>query len=460
MRRGIMLRVIGAVLLAGSICPFSGCFQEIDAPTCATLTDCPAGLGFASCESGRCFVSGRCDQAAPVPGDQCCPRTEGDRSADLDCLLNDLPTGLSGMATPARSDSGRVYITGLTLDDGGTSQVCLRGLNPEGHFLPPIVVGPGKLALAPVAEGDSAFVAYRDGVAQVNADTWIVGRRVVSAAPTGGLALVTDTVGSTLAVAWPTVAGDIVLFDTVSGNDFVLAGVAGPLIDATAFLPISNQSGNRVIFAWHSGALVALDPGARRVTATWDPPSPLVVPPAIADRTIVVAGEDGHLRGLAEEGGTLHETWSLDLGGCVIGGLVVDPADRVIALRRDGRLTVIDAGHGLVVGQGDFGTLMADLAPVLCPSGRLAAVTAGGGGIRTLLPVGDAGADFLMAMWFDTPSAIATGMRIAGDRMYLGTEAGRLAVWWFPEGPGPKGGSPAGYGDSANAADAATGGQR
>jgi hypothetical protein len=234
---------------------------------------------------------------------------------------------------------------------------------------------------------------------------------------------------------WPTVAGDIAWFDTVSTTDTVLPGVAGPLADATAFLPAVGTGPNRVVFAWGTGTLVVLDPEAGRVTATWTPPTLPVVGPSVVAETIVFAGEDRRLRGLVEEDGSLREVWASDLEARPVGGLVADPTGRVIVVLQDGRVRGFDAATGQAAGQGDFGTAMADLAPVRCASGRLVGVTADRTGIRTLLPAGVDGSGFTTGLRFDTLTTVATGPGIAGDRLVLGTEAGRLAVWWFPEGP-------------------------
>jgi hypothetical protein len=432
MRWVVMRRVLGTVLFPVLISSISGCFHDIEAPTCSSLGDCPAGPGYASCESGRCFVSGGCDETGPLSGDGCCPRTEADRSDDLDCLLDDAPTGLTGLATPTLADD-TVLFTGLALDRGGTSQVGLRRRDSDGRLSVPRIIGPGKIALPPVAAGGSVFTAYRDGVAQVDTATWEVVRYVPSATPAGGL-LVTVPDDAPV-IMWPTVAGDIVWFDTISASDTVLSGVAGPLADATAFAPVAGSRSDRVVFAWGTGTLVVLDPEAGQATATWTPPAlPAVGPTVVAD-TVVFAGEDLRLRGLVEEDGSLREVWVSDLEARPVGGLVADPAGRVIVVLQDGRVRGFDAATGRAAGQGDFGTAMTDLAPVRCPSGRLVGVAADRTGIRTLLPAGVDGSGFTTGLRFDTLTTVATGPGIAGDRLVLGTEAGRLAVWWFPEGP-------------------------
>lgn len=450
-----MQRVIGTVLFYVLSLEFSGCFSEIEAPGCRTLADCPAGIGYASCESGRCFVTGRCDGAIAVPGDNCCPRVEGDRSDDLDCLLDDSPAGLTGLATPTLA-AGTVFLAGLALDPGGTSQVGLLRRDADGRISTPRMVGPGKIALPPVSVGGSVFVAHRNGVAQVDAATWNIVRHVPSAAPTGGLAVAAGAVHPI--VAWPTVEGDVVLLDTTSASDTVLAAVAGPLGDATAFPPATASHPHRVAFAWSGGALVLVDPEAARVTAAWNPPSPPEIAPTIVGETTVFAGEDRRLRGLVENDGTLRESWANDLEARPVGGLLADPAGRVVVLLEDGRVRGFDAATGALAGQGDFGTAMADLPPVLCPSRRLVAVTDDRAAIRTLLPAGTDGTGFTSGLRFDTRSVVTTGPGIAGDRLVLGTEAGRVAVWWFP--PGPEQGTATRTPKEARdaAADATTGG--
>jgi hypothetical protein len=423
-------RVVLHCLLAVHL---AGCFQEIDVPACAALADCPAGPGYAACESGLCFVRGRCDGASPLAGDACCPRTEGDRSADSDCLLLDEPLGMSGLAAPLALRDGQVLLAGVALDPDGTSRVRVRRLGPDGTLSRAVPIGPGLLASDPAAAGpDVAYVAFRDGVARVHVDGPEVERIVESGVTTGGAAAF-RTAGGTFRVGWPTAAGEAVVYDEASGTRSVLPAVPGGLSDPTGFVPV--VAGDRMVFSWRAGAVASVDLAAIAVASSWESPRPLAAAPVPVGEVLATLDADRVLRGLVPEGAGFGEAWSRELPGPAAGGPLTGTGDLLLVALRDGRVLAFGARDGRPAGQADFGASLADLQPVRCPSGRLVAVASAGAGVRTLLPVDPAAGAYSSGLRFDVPSPITSAPCVAGDRLYVGKASDRLVAWWFPEGP-------------------------
>lgn len=432
------MRRCGWIALSCLLCvTAASCFQDIQAPECDSLSSCPVGLGYASCESGLCFVSGRCDHAQPVSGDDCCPRVEGDRTADADCTLIDVPIGWDSVSVSAGDGAGTVWVAGSALDGGGTMRVMVRQVMSDGRLSAPLVVGAGKTTLPPVlTDSGFAYVAIRDGVVRMRARDLSIEQVIPSGAPIGGLAVARlGDAGNR--IAWPTADGDVVVFDETSGTRHVLEGIGGVVADRTAFPPFVSQDGARAAFHWRLGALaiVALDGEAPGLLASGTPVPVGAAQPVLVGERGVLVGSDHRLRGLAAESGAFRVAWTVEPGGTIAGPPILAGGDRVAVPMQNGIVALVDGRDGSRLGTADFGLPLADRAVLRLPSGRLVAIGADGRTIRSLVPVGGPEAMvFTGGLWFQVAADWVTDLTQVGDRLYGWTSEGRLGAWWIPEG--------------------------
>lgn len=382
-------------------------------------------------------MSGRCDYAVPVSGDDCCPRVEGDRTADDDCTLLDIPIGWGAVSVSAGDGAGTVWVAGIELDGGGTMRVRVRQVAGDGRLSAPVTVGAGKTTLPPVTtDVEFAYVAVRDGVARLHSRDLSIDGIIPSGTPIGGLAVARlGDAGNR--IAWPTADGDIVVYDEASNDRHVLAGVGGTVADRTAFLPFVSEDGTRGAFHWRLGALatVALDRDPPELLASGTPVPFGAAQPILAGDVIVLVGDDRRLRGLASESGAFRVAWTMDPGKASAGPPLLAGGGRVVVAMQDGTVALIDGRDGSRLGSADFGLPLADRALLRLPSGRLVAIGAMDRSIRSLVPVGGPDATaFTGGLWFDVGADLVADLIRVGDRLYGWTSEGRLVAWWVPEG--------------------------
>lgn len=434
-RSGGAWSVLAALLLA-----LPACFQEIEAPTCRTLADCPAGKGYTACEDGRCFEAGRCDGARPSPGDGCCSAIEGDRSADTDCLVADIDLECREPAGPVIDPEGVLHVTCRSLE-AGVSSVILRRVRPDGTVWPATLVGSADLILPPVVSRSvHVYAAFAGGVARYDAASGELVDRVASDAPVGGLASTGGGPSMHSVVGWPTASGAVVLYD----EDRQVPGVytAGPRTKGQnrAFPPTVSAGGRRLFVLWVDGTLWGLETVANPagpVSSAMLPGKPVAAPVEV-DGRVYVALEGGRLLSLIERAPDFDTAWVTDLDGEVAGGLLVDPSGAIVVVLASGAVAVVRdlVDRGSLVGRGDLGTAVGAVHPLLGEAPRVVAVTLDGRGVRSLLRREEGGGiSFDPGLSFDVPVAIVGSPLLAGRQLWFATESGRLVAWQFHDDP-------------------------
>lgn len=445
---------LALVLLAASSA--TSCFTPIEAPACGTLADCPAGAGYSACEDGLCFREGStCETAAPVAGDGCCARIEGDRSADTDCLTLDADLGPCSLATPSADNRGDLYVSGTRVVDG-VSRIGIWRIPAGGASIPPGTAGEGYNALpALVGVGRDVYVAHGGGVVRFATPDLTVVEALASGTPVGGLFATHDA--SRPVVGWVDSAGGLTLYDekkrTTTSFDLKSQGLG----EGDAFPPVVAGSGRRAWILWKSGLLLAVstrdNPMGPVASLAFD--EKVVGAPIESNGVVFVpidAGTAGHrIAAVDESAGRLDRTWALDLGGTLSGRLLTDSTGAIVALLQDGSVRILrDHGTlGSVVGLGAFGTPLADRSALIAADGRIVAVTASGRTVLTLLRIDDtSGVRFEPGLRFDVAVPLATSPLHAGGRIAFGTGSGHVLSYVLPFDPAAAGFS----GDGGDAA--------
>ena len=201
-----------AACLAAAV--LTGCFSEAAVPSCDTLADCPAGQGYTGCLDGWCYRSEACESRPAVAGDGCCPAVEGDRTADIDCLLRDEPLSCTDPAGPTIDDDGDMFVSCVMLSGEGDMSVAVRRLDTDGVLSVPLVVGPGTTALPPVmGSGDTVFVAAAAGVVRYHTLNLSVVHSFNITTPVGPLASNRGADSPRKVVAWPASDGRVNIWD-------------------------------------------------------------------------------------------------------------------------------------------------------------------------------------------------------------------------------------------------------
>ena len=420
----------------------AGCFDKVTAPSCRLLSDCPAG--YVSCEDGYCFTDSACTARAPVAGDLCCAETDGDRSADTDCLTLDAPLSAVSLTCPATGDDGTLWVAGTSL--AGGANVRVWQVSPKGVVARAVQVGPGAVTLpALLTAGGSLYAAYPTGVVRYKASDLTEADVAIPTLtpPVGGL--VAGTGGSGTVVAWPTAdspVGHVFLYDedqkTFSSHE---GGATGD-----AFAPFVTAAGDSMFVMWKSGVLVrvafsgkvglagkvALETGETAIGppvevggTVWAPLRRLDGSEGFAAWT--VDAENLDLR--------RKQNWTLALDGAIAGRPLVDSVGYVVVAYRDGKLALArEVGDvGSYVATGDFGTSLADLAPLLMADGRVVAIAEGGKTVVSLNRIaGASGPAFKAGMRFDLQVEAVTSPALAAGRLAFGTAAHGVIGYVFP----------------------------
>ena len=426
----------------------AGCFTRVETYNCNKLADCPAG--YAACEDGMCFnKASTCAQALPEAGDGCCAVTEGDRSADLDCLVVDLALGARTLAVPASDDQGWLFVTGEVVDSTGKAGINLWRVTPSGQAGGHVHVGDGSQVLpALLSAAGWVYAAFDQGVMRYQQD---LGEKdvVASGRPVGGLVGTGDA--SRPLVVWVTDGGLLEFYDEKGGYAIEQKLPADQdLGGGEAFAPVVSGNGRRMYVAWKSGILLALEvkqnplgPVAK-VDLTKalsgdvgsDPLGPPVAAPVETGGLVIVPVGGGKLVAFHESSGEMTRRWVLELGGDIAGRPLVDSRGDVVVALRDGgvRLVHDDDTFGKVAAMGSFATALADLSPVIGETGRITAVAASGRRLVTMLRTeARAGTTFQPGLFFDVPVDIATPLALSSKRVLYGTASAHVAAWLFPE---------------------------
>ena len=431
-------------VIAACAC-LAGCFTRVETPGCTTPADCPPG--YTSCSNGLCFTS--CDQGVPASGDGCCSVTEGDRSADLDCLVVDLTVAAQKLTVPATDDLGWLFVTGEVVDGAGKAGINLWRVTPSGQAGGHVHVGDGSQPLpALLSSAGWVYAAFDQGVMRYQQD---LGEKdvVASGRPVGGLVGTGDA--SRPMVVWVTDGGLLELYDETAGYAIEQKLPADQdLGGGEAFAPVVSGNGRRMYVAWKSGILLVLEvklnplgPVAKvdltqepSGDAGSDPLGPPVAAPVEAGGLVIVPVAGGKLAAFHELSGVMTRRWVLDVGGDVAGRPLVDSHGDVVVALRDGGVRVVrdQDTFASVVAMGSFGTALADLAPAIGDTGRIAAVAASGRRIVTLLRTeARAGTTFQPGLFFDVPVDVATPLALSSKRVVYGTASAHVAAWLFPE---------------------------
>ena len=455
-----MTRVIaGSLVLAISL----GCFKAFDAPECSSISDCPPG--YTVCEDGYCFkksVSG-CEGAAPVPGDSCCPPTEGDRGRDTDCLVTDLDLGPVGaqsqpedryvvkaLSAPAILDDGSAIVSAVVEDGTGASVImAFKTDSTLRQVVARARVGEGQVAMPVVVGGDfSVYVAYGQGVARLSVAALEMEDNLHFGAVVGGVVAVA---GDNPTVVFLT-DSRMVEFYVEKKRTRIETKLSPENGAGEAFAPVLSASGRRAYWVFKSGQVVAVrtvdnpvgpsafgcadgDPVTSDVPrCSGDAPSGpavewggVVYVPLVSGKVVALVEKEPQL---------LTRKWILDLGGPISGRLLVDTRGRVVAVLQDGRVWVVKDLEevGSLVERGSFGEAMAQTPGVLGAAERVVAVSAGGRRILSLLrKEGATDGDFVQGLRFDVPVAPATALALGDGVIVFGDAAGRLMAWTFPD---------------------------
>jgi len=434
------------------------CVKDLDQPECLVLADCPPNEGYTSCEDGYCFKSGKCADAGFKPGDACCPPVEGDRTGDTDCLVLDVYAGAS-ISRPAFDSLGNLFFTYAFLDVEKGGVVRLERISVDGiRDEDPIVVGEGDSALAPlVSPTGSIYVAFDGGVKRYRAETLELEDEIATATPEGGLAH--TGVSPRSVAAWPTKGGGVVTYDQETAQ-FVVHDVASdvgvPELKKEHFLaPVVSGNGRRLYVVSEAGDLVAVEVGVnpRGTMAYTLLPAAPAGPPVESGGRVFVTTEDGTLYALRmNDSQSFDVKWTVDLGWQPAGRPLLHPSGDIVVACLDGRVLVIRDfdSEGSLVGQGQFGEVLADLTPMLTDRPRIVAVGESGKSIVTLLWSDDAGGvKFSQGLRFDLGTEAQTPPLLHANRILITLASQRMLAWTLTEElPSP--GYPVEGGDAGN----------
>jgi hypothetical protein len=417
-----------------AVASVASCYSDVQAPECVTLADCPSG--YTSCEEGFCFKApGVCDPDRPVPGDGCCSETEGDRSADTDCMTMDLDLEAVTLTTPASDGVGGWFVSGTRIDAAGASWTYVWKVGDTGEVVERVKVGGAQRTVpAVVSGGGSVYASYDLGVVRLD-QSLAQGDLVLSGRPAGGLCATPDPYRPL--VVWVTEGGRLFFYDEDESLPIEME-MPESLGRGEAFAPVVSGNGRRMYVAWKSGVLLAVE-------VKVNPLQPIAVatveggtagPPIESGGVVFVPLAGGKLAAYHVEGSQIALRWTLSLGGDVAGRVLSDESGALVAVLRDGGVRVVrDQGDiGKLEALGSFGEALADVPPLLASGGRIVAIAEGGGSVVSMRASdGAAGTAWVAGVRFDAPVPVATPLALASKRLVYGTASGRLAAWLFPD---------------------------
>lgn len=438
-----LLQKLTCLLLCASVVTcVSSCFTEPSIPECVTLANCPTGQGYTGCLGGYCYKSEVCATRPAVSGDGCCATTEGDRSADLDCLLTDTPLSCTDPAGPSLDDDGNIFVSCLLTEGDGTTSVILRRLDPAGNLSVPVVAGPGNAAFNPVLGiGGTIYVQYATGLVRYLTSSLGVVKRLSDVVPVGPVSSNRGYGTCRSIVGWPGNDGRISLYDEEA--DVVLA--YGPdrsdLGAAGANQLTVSWTGRRMYVTWNTGQLDVWEIGANPLglVLSMQLPALAAVPALDVDGRIYVVLMDGRLISYKENAALrLDEIWSLDLFQGVPEqkiSLLVRPDNSMVVIGQSGKVQIIKdmETFASVVAEGTFDDPLDDTYPVLTASNRVVAVSEDGK-IVSMLPEDQFGG-LQTGLSFVVPSRPVSDLVLQGNSLVYVSESGNLTAWVYPDGP-------------------------
>lgn len=229
-----------------------------------------------------------------------------------------------------------------------------------------------------------------------------------------------------------TTSGEVWAVEASTGRRVWLHRAVGP--GAAGWRQVDPVlAGERLVVAWPSGDIEALDPGSGqlvwRVTLGRTPNTSLVV---VGDH-VLVGTMDGSLHRLALVDG--RALAPVDLGGMPFGDLVVAERCVLVLTSKDGySLSCVDATRGTSIWKRTFPSELATFRPLLLSD----VVVVGYKGQLVGLGLAD-GVD----AWACPVDGVPRGLSADKERLYVGTLSGlvsALPLAACQRGPGPTGG--------------------
>lgn len=414
-----------------AILVLSACFENIHAPRCRTLADCPVDQGYTSCEDGYCFRGPGCNRSAPIPGDGCCPTIEGDRTPDSDCILLDIfLEGAIQVTTPASDSSGTMFVAGLVINEVGGKLVTLWKISEA--TVSSVTVGKGAHAIpALLSERNFVYVGFEEGVLVYDAVDLSERAVIPSQAPVGGLA---STRGKPLhVVAWPTVGQEVVVYDESQSFqtqyfDLKKATRDPELAGDEIFAPIVSESGRRLILATKGGRIGGVEVGGNPMGPKAYKATGLgfVGPPVERAGRIYVACSDNTVRCFTEVGSSYEETWITPLPGRPVGPMLVDSEGGILVALREGKVIRLwdRLSDAETVVLGEFDVELAPLSPLLTVRPRIVAIA--GNMARVASVYAAEGGKWNTGFWFDLPATAVGSPTLVFGRLIVPVAGGRL----------------------------------
>ena len=435
----LYIRIASLALVFG----YSGCFIDPSIPSCEILADCPVGQGFTGCIDGWCYFKDACESRPVEAGDGCCALTEGDRSVDTDCLLQDIPLSCLYPAGPTVDDIGNLFVSCLMTDAEGGHNVAMRRLDPDGVLSVPVVAGTGSVALNPVmGPGATFFIQTGDSIVRYRSDTLVSIDSMETVTPLAPMASNNGSVAYRTISSWPGDDGRVHMFDEDPGVVFAYGLPRPELAESGAFRPTVSWTGRRTYVTWKNGVLDVIETGSNPLGVVLSASLPaLPAGPAIdVDGLIYVLLVNGKLTRYQENAMVrLDEDWSLEIfDGLEEQGawLLVREDNLIVLVSRSGKVQVVRDmdTFGSIVATGGFNDSLADIHPVLAESGRITAVSSSGRIVSVLTD--DERGEVYPGLEFSLPSWPASDLILVGNSLVYVSETGSLMSWSYPDGPG------------------------
>lgn len=290
-----------------------------------------------------CFKWGRCDHAKPIPKDGCCAHTEGDRTIDSDCMTADIDLKAVGVATPAATKEGDIFVTTSVEGEDGLKTIKLWLINKDGVVHPPKVIGKAERLLPPIISQErSIYVAFGQGVLRYDLATMGEEANIPSDQPVG--AIVTTGGNPRGIVGWFTKNSKLLLYSEDEGKSYLYS--IGEW-HGEAYAPVVFADGSRMAGISSGGEvlIVSLDstpvgPIAFGVTGLLPNSSPVESGGKVFFTTI-----GGYLVAMKQIGSEVKEAWRLELNHPPNGKLLVDGLGRIWVTHTDGFVLVVRDGE-------------------------------------------------------------------------------------------------------------------
>lgn len=337
--RGLRWRPV-AVLAALTLTE-GGCFTDLTVPSCGTLADCPAH--FTACTHSHCFFQNTgCEEAAPVPGDGCCTGWETDRSRDLDCRTFDRTLEVSEFSVPAvRTSDGMLFFHARSSRD---ERIHLLQVSARGDLVWDLPLGTPEVLLSPLLwDDDTLFSPITTGIQVVDLTRQQAVDLIPSPTPPA-----TPLCASDDGLAWVDQEGTLHLHRPDPGLRLRFPGMGDRLP------PAYSRQAETFLVARSDGRLWGISPRATTtadaVTTSLDLGMAITTPPVILGTQVLVGTTSGILTAVSLSGSPWRRAWQANLGGPIGLPPLVDSRGRILVLRQDGTLFLVQEhqGQGMV----------------------------------------------------------------------------------------------------------------